>query len=329
MFGFLPSPCSSCQPDLASDYRAHFCGLSHEFAGTYGPVARFLTNRDSTFLSILAASFEPEESHESVFERCCNPIGSRRTMVAGWPSRYACAVAVCGAWTKLQDNVEDETGWRRTLSGIGLKQLQRWKQQAVSILMEADFPVAKVEQYFSEQEDRERANASWSDAAEPTALGYGEILAHSNRQSSSATLRKVGFHLGRLIYLWDAIVDREADLKRGRFSPLRRDTDFEASRDWLGRELDSMTSNYRQMGLTNPVIESVLVEGASEKVLPWIEGKDLAEIASEKKKKKRQPYTRETKWYDWCCDCCPCDCCDCTKSKGDCCDCDCCPCDCS
>lgn len=106
MFGFLPAPCSACNQSDASTYRSFFCGLSSTLAKEFGHAARFLTNRDGTFVSLLVAA-QQEQRIESSFTTCCNPIGRKRALFdVGEHARYAAAISVCGVYTKLKDEPE-------------------------------------------------------------------------------------------------------------------------------------------------------------------------------------------------------------------------------
>jgi len=58
MFGHLPAPCR-CQIGSRIDlWRSTFCGLCNALVGQYGQPARFLINRDSTFVAMLAAAVD-------------------------------------------------------------------------------------------------------------------------------------------------------------------------------------------------------------------------------------------------------------------------------
>lgn len=105
MFGFLGSPCHTCSSrDTHSTYRSFFCGLSGALRDDYYPAARFLVNRDSTFLSLMTASVSGQ-APAPVQSTCCNPISAPRPLLKdGLHAQYAAAVTVCGLATKLEDD---------------------------------------------------------------------------------------------------------------------------------------------------------------------------------------------------------------------------------
>ena len=53
-----------------------------------------------------------------------------------------------------------------------------------------------------------------------TGVMLGEILALKAEDPWSPTLRKIGFYLGKFIYLMDAYEDLEKDCEKGNFNPL-------------------------------------------------------------------------------------------------------------
>lgn len=73
------------------------------------------------------------------------------------------------------------------------------------------------------------------DAAGPSAdvfariLGHTAVLAHA--EANREPLRAIGASLGRMIYLLDACVDRDADPQRGQFNPLHKLADWRAELD--------------------------------------------------------------------------------------------------
>lgn len=232
MFGFLSSPCSNCLGgDSHQVYRSYFCGLCNRLRQDYGLWSRWLINRDSTFLSLLAAAQQPA-CPGPVCTTCCNPLGKKRDLHQSGPAvDYAAAITICGLAVKLQDEIDDEQHFRRWTGQIASSFLNRSVERAKSVLKNCGFSAESVretifEQSHIEQTIQTRRPQDFETAGFPTAESYSRIVEHTSRLPDSSggnaiPLQKMGRSLGLLIYWFDAWEDYDSDLRRRRFNPLR------------------------------------------------------------------------------------------------------------
>jgi hypothetical protein len=136
MFGYLPAPCRCQIGDQADVYRSAFCGLCNALARDYGQPARFLVNRDATFVALLAAALSTR----------CQPWRQPMPVLDSGPGpAFAGAVTLCGLEAKLDDEYADERGLRaagcRVLSALSRSRFDR----AHATLAASGFPVAEVQ----------------------------------------------------------------------------------------------------------------------------------------------------------------------------------------
>lgn len=145
MFGYIGAPCSGCQIGAAKVYRSFFCGLCNRLRGDYGLPARFLVNRDSTFLAIVASA-RMKEAPCSTESTCCNPLGKKRTHFETGPAvTYAAATTLFGLEMKLRDNAADESGWKRNASTSALSIAARSFDRARNHLQQFDLDTRAIE----------------------------------------------------------------------------------------------------------------------------------------------------------------------------------------
>ena len=344
MFGFLGASCRSCSEEAADLYQSYFCGLCNNLRGRYGIWTRWLINRDSTFVALLASS-QSTSVPESTITTCCNPLGKKRDLFqCGVHADYAAAVTMCGLNTAIKDANEDERGWRSFLAGWLAKVTDPASRRARQTLRELGFPEREVTSRLAEQEACEREFVEnppqdFGLVAEPTANAFGEILGHTallaNASGNKASLRAAGRHLGSLVYLWDAWEDFDKDVARQRFNPLvtamgpnsnlaeRRERLAPRMREhWLGMR-DSLAA--LELPRNRELVEEILLQSTAKKLagfgIQGIAGEDRSESAGllpgetkqRKVKRSRRGEGRERRWYDWCC----CDCCECACIHGD------------
>lgn len=200
-------------------YKAVYCGLCRQLGRTFGFPARFTLSYDGTFLALLAmAVAEPEPAMDPGL---CpfHPLGKRAICRENDSLAFAAdAVALTLHW-KFRDDLADEGFFRRVLSGGGQLLTGRAYGQAAARRPWLDKALAEM---TIAQAALEAENCSNPDAAaEPTAKVYSALLAalSPDDESQRRVLARLGYLLGRYIYLADALDDLEKDREAGRYNP--------------------------------------------------------------------------------------------------------------
>ncbi len=354
MFGFLSAPCSGCLGAASHQvYRSHFCGLCNRLREDYGLWSRWLINRDSTFLSLLGAAQQPG-CPDAVCTTCCNPLGRKRQLFQNGPSaEYAAAVTICGLAIKIQDDADDERRLRRWGSRCAGSLLKRPVKKAKAVLESFGFPAESVREGILKQSDVERAIQthhlkSFESAGDPTADSYARIVEFTGQLPSASVenairLKNLGRWLGLSVYWFDAWIDYDSDLRRGRFNPLMFVTrnglpGVHDRLDAVGPLLKDCQKNLAMLAQELQLhryqsliqwIASVGVQNRLGHAIPALWMSDLAEDHPEGRKRKG-----EEARSCFGCDGCDCVCCICpfggdVDAGGDCCcDCGCDGCDC-
>jgi len=229
MFGFLNAPCSCFAPGQHRIYNGFFCGLCNALAREYGWLSRFLINRDSTFIAILAGA-QLQEPPQPNLATCCNPLSKKRALYeSGLFADYAAAVTLCGLRSKLEDDVRDEAAPRKWLAQVLSKICRDRFDKAWQTLARLEFPLDSVATQLKKQQELEkntlyrRSGNLWT-VSEPSAHALGHIFSHTaviaGNTASEEALYESGHALGRLIYILDSYSDYEKDQLNGRFNPL-------------------------------------------------------------------------------------------------------------
>ena len=127
------------------------------------------------------------------------------------------AVVLALHW-KLRDDLADEGFLRRSLAGGGQLLTGRAYRKAAARQPSLD---KAFEEMTGAQAALETEGCGNPDAAaEPTAKVYSAVLAGlSHREDQRRVLARLGYLLGRFIYLADALDDLEKDRGLGRYNP--------------------------------------------------------------------------------------------------------------
>ena len=326
MFGFLHSPERTCGVEVKSYYQSLFCGVSCQLSSDYGALARFLVNRDSSFLALVGDAVAVETGGCEM-KTCCNPLAKKREIMSGGQSlQYTSAVSMCALAVKLEDNVIDDSGAKKYASFLGAKVISRAKDHAVSTLNSMCFPTKKVMLQLASQPEVEATKPSFENAAEPTAKAFSIIMGHHavihQQQDLQSALSELGYSLGRLIYWRDAIDDYEQDKRSGAFNPLSY-LSPQVLADLTKKELQRLKSLSESIPWVRhgEVIRSIVNHSVeNHQDMTTVHGQKLSR--KEKRKQRRKAKDKKDSCWDNCCECCDCD--DCCPSFG----CGCSSCDC-
>lgn len=220
MFGYI----RIAKPELKIKdyemYRAVYCSLCRTLGKKYGLWSRFTLSYDFTFLALLNMSLsdgcDPIEKKHCIFNplKKCNFCKNEDKLLM--PS----AAAMIMSYYKLLDNISDEKGFKR-IEYILLKPLFSGARKKAA----RDYPQIEeiVSEYMSEQELLERDGCRELDkAADPTARALARLLMLCGEDNSAKrVLERMGYCLGRFIYLTDAACDLPRDIKKGSYNCLK------------------------------------------------------------------------------------------------------------
>lgn len=199
-------------------YKAVYCGLCRQLGRNFGFPARFTLSFDGTFLALLAmAVAEPEPVIAP--GRCpFHPLEKKALCRENDSLVFAAdAVALTLHW-KCEDDLADEGFLHRTLAAGGQLLTVGAYRTAAARRPTLDKALAEMtkNQAMLEAEGCPNPDA----AAEPTAKVYSAVLSTlSNEEDQRRVLARLGYLLGRYIYLADALDDLEKDREAGRYNP--------------------------------------------------------------------------------------------------------------
>lgn len=220
MFGFV----KACKPELKIKefeiYKAVYCSLCKKLGKSYGILSRFTLSYDFTFLALLNMSLSDgcDGFHQ---KRCAfNPLKRCNYCNDDAALEMPAAAAMIMLYYKILDNIADERGFKK-LGFYFLRPIFSHAHKKAA----KQFPQIEtaVSEYIAAQNHLEAAGCtSIDEAADPTAMVMEEILALcSEDETQKRVLSRLGYCLGRYIYLLDAAVDLPSDIKSGGYNVLK------------------------------------------------------------------------------------------------------------
>ncbi len=222
MFGYVRAAKPEMKVKEFESYKAVYCSLCKQLGKSYGILSRFTLSYDFTFLAVLNMALK-DGCCEVERKRCVfNPLKKcnfcKETDDLNMPS----AAAMIMIYYKLKDNIADEKGFKKLGYYMLLPTMSRAHKKAAK-----NYPTieAIVSEYIKEQTAVEKEGCTSLDkAADPTAKALSQILSLcSESPSQKRVLERLGYCIGRYIYIIDAACDLERDIKTDSYNPLKAD----------------------------------------------------------------------------------------------------------
>jgi hypothetical protein len=201
-------------------YRGVYCTLCKVLGKNYGLISRFTLNYDFTFLTLLNMSLKDGCDHFKTKGCTFNPLKKCNYCTDTDAFSMPAAAAMIMSYYKLLDNIEDEKGFKK----LGFLMLKPFLKSANKKAKKQYPQVEKIVcDYITEQTFLEKQNCQEIDEiADPTAKALSQMLMLcSDDKSQQRVLERLGYCLGRYIYLLDAFCDLKDDIKNGSYNVLK------------------------------------------------------------------------------------------------------------
>lgn len=268
MFGYLVVNKSELKFKEFDQYRRYYCGLCQRLKKRYGRKGQIALSYDMTFLTILLSGLcEPECVKGK--KRCPAHPWKKQEYLYNSCTDYAADMTVLLTYYKCIDDFKDEKKWFRKRYAKSLeKEKQRLRERYGNQIENVEDAMAEFsrieEEYAGKLSSGEKGTA---DLACPDALmdAFGRVLSQfflyvpsRKDQLWLENLEKIGYDIGRFLYLVDAYDDLEQDRKKGCFNPLFfSPLSGEAFDIWIEDVLRSIIARAAREFEMLPIVEDV------------------------------------------------------------------------
>lgn len=217
MYGYVRPVKGELKVSEYERFRGVYCGLCHELKRRYGFLCRFLVNYDFTFLAMILAG---DGEQGTCAKRCVSHPFRKTQCLAGCDSLAAAADrTVILGWWKLMDGADDKTfpaSWGYKLACFLLRRAYRKAAKSRPAFSRA------VADNLRQLQQLERQNCpSLDETADKFAAILRSIAAEERDGTRQRVLGEFLYHLGRIIYILDAVDDLAEDVKSDSYNPLR------------------------------------------------------------------------------------------------------------
>ncbi len=197
-------------------YCSFYCGLCRELREKYGIAGQISLNYDLTFVILLLSGLYEPPVRKGTTRCIIHPV-VKQTVRKNVMTEYAADMNLLLTYYKCMDDWNDEQkvlrlGYARLLKGGSRRTGDAYREKTKKI-------VSLLEQLSA----WEKAGETDIDKMAGCFGGIMEEIFAYKQDNWEPTLRKMGFYLGKFIYLLDAYDDVEKDAETGNYNPFSKD----------------------------------------------------------------------------------------------------------
>lgn len=236
MLGYVTTEKAELKMREYEVYSGYYCGVCKSIGERYGQIPRMVLSYDAAFLALLFAGLDKAEDLPAR-EHCVVHPFKKKTIVRNRAVDYAGDVMLILAWYKLLDDARDEgklyaKAALKTMGGM----YRRLEEKRASLC-------GKIKSCLEELSALEEARCDSLDQVSDSfarlmeaIMEEGPIPVHFREGEA---LKRVGYHLGKWIYLMDAVDDIEENMESGAYNPLFYRFSYEPGEaDFRGRVME-------------------------------------------------------------------------------------------
>lgn len=269
MFGYV----KIFKPELKiKDYEAYkgvYCTLCKTMGKKYGLWSRFTLSYDFTFFTVVRMAAKAECPGFAKSRCTFNPAKKCLKCTSGADEfEYTAAVAMIMLFYKIKDDIHDLPFVKKIPAYLLYPLAKRARHKAAALFPEADKTVGEMMKKQLAVEERKSDSVDMS--AHPSAEAMSKLLSYGFEGENNNALSRIGYCIGRWVYIADAFDDAQDDEKSGsfnpfviRYSPLTEESNkklAENAENLMRQSADEAYRAFEQMkkGCFDSVIENIL-----------------------------------------------------------------------
>ncbi|MBE6605639.1 MAG: hypothetical protein E7635_01195 [Ruminococcaceae bacterium] len=217
MFGYVEPQ----KPELRlweyEEYRGVYCGLCKTMGKKTGLLSRLSLNYDYVFLAMIRSALLGISPKIEPGFCLVHPTKKRAIVKSDAALEYCAEVSALLTYHKVIDNINDSRGAKKLASMLIKPVCSSFVKRCIDISAAG----GKIAEYLCDMAELEKEESPTPDML---AECFGEIMREIfayrlNDEKSVRIAEELGRHVGRYIYLADALDDIDYDIKYRQFNP--------------------------------------------------------------------------------------------------------------
>lgn len=211
MFGYIVINKSEMKFREFDVYRSAYCGLCRELREKYGIAGQLTLTYDLTFVILLLSGLYEPKTWKGTTRCAVHPI-QKQPVIKNEFTEYAADMNLLLSYYKCADDWKDDRNFGKLL----YSRLLKGGNRKVSASYEK-----KAERIYRLLEELEQGEKRGEENLDYMSGLFGKIMGEIlavKEDLWEPSLRRMGFFLGKFIYLLDAYEDVEEDKKHGNYN---------------------------------------------------------------------------------------------------------------
>ncbi len=218
MFGYVKPFIPELKVYENEIYKAIYCGLCKQLGRSYNQLSRLMLSYDIVFLVLFALGISNEDIEFQRQHCIIHPLKKNLCLKNCRALENAADISLIFSYFKFFDNLEDERFLKKFVARVGLISFKRMYEKASK--KRADIANIVEDLMHSQAEAEKNINCSLDRACDPISKCLGLIVqTFSDDLKTQKILYRIGYMVGRYIYIIDALDDLDKDCKTGSFNP--------------------------------------------------------------------------------------------------------------
>ena len=209
MFGYVNILKDELKVKDFSLFKAYYCGLCKAMGKRYNQLVRLGLNYDFTFLAIILDSIYDEKTIFSK-EGCIKSLAKKNIVIDNKAINFSADMSVILTYYKLRDDIFDNHSIKAMVATVPYYFAILKLKGKYALL------IKKIRENLKKLSVLEKNMCSSIDeAADPFANIMADIFDYA-----SPSLKTLGYHVGRYVYIADACDDFHDDYKKNKYNTL-------------------------------------------------------------------------------------------------------------
>lgn len=250
MFGYITVNKDELKLRDFRRYHSLYCGLCRVLKKRFGTAAQMTLTYDMTFLvTLLNGLYEIPLTEEKHF--CKLHPGRRQETAFNEISEYAADMSVLLSYYKCADDVRDD---RSAKAKAWMRMLRKSMAQTEARYPEKTLAIQRALLQLTQAEQRGEKDLDVTAGLSGEILG--EVFVWKDDEWADE-LQRMGYYLGKYVYLLDAYDDLDEDLKKNRYNPWRYYMDRKDFEALVENTLTIMISDCAREFEKLPIIQDI------------------------------------------------------------------------
>ena len=225
MFGYVRTMTPELKIREHEYYKGTYCGLCKAMGKCTGQCSRLSLNYDFVMFALLRFALSGEKTSFSQKRCAMHLINKRNVMNRNAELDCSAYVSALICYHKVKDDIADEKFFKRLFTRIFLlPTAAKMRKKAIKVgnFSALDSRCAEILSKMSEAEKDPSLSPSVDVPAHTFGSLLGELLSDGLPHTTRRIAYQVGLHLGKWIYIADALDDLPDDEKKSRYNPFLR-----------------------------------------------------------------------------------------------------------